>query len=294
MGAQNPVATLRSWQPEGVPRAVVIALHSHGDHHQAFEHWAGWFNARGIALYSYDQAGFGRRANAGRWPGHEQLEKELADTVDAIRKHYDVPLFLLGESLSAAVAINVASERPAGDIAGLILAAPAIREGIPMRLGWNLLIGSAATLAPGYVLEVNRDANDPRFYGPSARRLATDDLVHRRVRMEAYWGLIKLADRASERIRHIRQPALLMYGGNDTSVPAESIRRGVAHLRQVTDVRYHFYPEGIHLLLQSAMWRTYASDLEDWLEEQLRSTGSDALQGKQLAASPCMQTEPAQ
>jgi alpha-beta hydrolase superfamily lysophospholipase len=289
MAADQPAATLHSWQPDTVPRAVVIALHSHGDYHAAFNHVAPWFAERGIAVYSYDQAGFGKRANPGRWPGHEQLEQDLSASIDAIRKHYDVPLFLLGESLGGAVAINVASQRPRGDIDGLILAAPAIREGIPFRLGWNALIGTAATMAPGYTLRVERDADDPRFHGASARRLANDPHVHREVRMDAYWGLIKLADRASRRIRDVQQPTLLMYGGRDTSVPAESIRRGMRHVQENTDITYRYYPQGIHLLLQSAAWETYLTQIEHWLSEQLqpasvRATGAARVPLHQAAA----------
>ena len=37
----------------------------------------------------------------------------------------------------------VASRHPEIPLSGLILAAPAVREGIRLRYGWNVLIGSA-------------------------------------------------------------------------------------------------------------------------------------------------------
>src|SRR5690606_10037173 len=51
---------LRRWLPEaGGPQAVVLALHGYNDYSNAFDGAGRSLAARGIAVYAYDQRGFG-------------------------------------------------------------------------------------------------------------------------------------------------------------------------------------------------------------------------------------------
>lgn len=264
---------LKTWLPDTPPRAVILALHSFGDYSAAFDHVGPWFAQRGYALYAWDQRGFGAHDNAGEWPGGEILEQDLLRVIDTVRAQHNGPLFVLGESLGGAVAINVAARNPETGIDGLVLLAPAVREGIRLRYGWNLAINTATLFRPGYLLEVERRADDPRFRPASAQRLATDPHVLREVRMDAYRGLIRYADRASDIAPALRQPVLLMYGGEDNSVPAISIQRLRDHLGE--QASYRFYPEGPHLLLQGRQWEQVLTDSLNWLE-QSRATWAPA------------------
>ena len=255
----------RIWSAEGPPRAVLVALHSFGDHDDAFNLAAPALADAGYTVYAFDQAGFGDRTLLdGRWAGEQRLVADAADLVRrAARQHPDRPLYLLGESLGGAVAILVAARHPELPVDGLILAAPAVREGIRLRYGWNVLIATAATLAPGYKLNVSRPPDDPRLAPAAARRLADDPQVMRRVRLDAYWGLIKLADSASDAAPELTRPTLVLYGGEDTSVPAISIRRLNQHLGERGDYRY--FADGPHLLLQGRHWPAVVDAIEQWL-----------------------------
>jgi alpha-beta hydrolase superfamily lysophospholipase len=270
----NPLTTvpppiLRSWLPASKPKAIIIALHSFGDYSAAFNQLGPWFVEQGMALYSWDQRGFGANINAGKWPGQESLESDLVTRVEEIAKRHNAPLFILGESLGGAVAINVAARNPQLPIDGLILVAPAVREGIPARYGWNLAIAAAALVRPGYLLNVERDEDDPRFSPQAAQRLANDPLVQRNVRMDHYQGLIRYADRTSNIADTLNTPTLLLYGGDDNSVPAISIERLRKHLGAIGT--YHFYPSGPHLLLQGAQWHQVANDISQWISTRLHA-----------------------
>ena len=261
-----PPLELRAWDPPGQPKAVILALHSFGDYSAAFDLAAPDLAAAGYQVYGFDQAGFGIRTLAdGRWAGEARLVADAADTARRLaERHPDTPLFLLGESLGGAVAMLVASRHPEIPLSGLILAAPAVREGIRLRYGWNVLIASAATLAPGYRLEVERAPDDPHLAPAAAQRRASDPLVMHEVRMDAYWGLIQLADSASDEAGRITVPTLLLYGDLDTSVPAVGIQRLRDRLGAHGD--YQTFPRGPHLLLQGRHWPRVTAAIKRWTD----------------------------
>lgn len=258
-------ATIQHWPAQGEVRGVILGLHSFGDSSRAFALSGAALARSGYQVYSYDQAGFGKRTLDGRWAGEQTLVDEAADLTQVLACRHRQPVFLLGESLGGAVALLVASRQP-DSLAGVVLAAPAVREGIRLRYGWNALIASAATLAPGYRLTVDRQPDDPTLAPSSARRLAKDDSVMRRVRMDTYWGLIKLADSASDMATEVPVASLLLYGGEDGSVPAV----GIQHLRERLGPqnRYRFYPQGPHLLLQGRHWSNVTETIQLWLDTQ--------------------------
>ncbi len=255
--------TLRLCEPASRPEAVVLGLHSFGDYGAAFDALGPAFAEAGILVASYDQAGFGERQQQGRWAGETQLVTDAISQIQRLYDRYQRPVFLIGESLGGAVAILAALEAPQ-KVAGIILAGPAVREGIRFRYGWNAAIASAAFILPGYRLTVDRQPDDPSLSAASAQRLATDPRVIRDVRMDAYWGLIQIADSASDQAPSLQVPTLLLYGGNDNSVPKAGIHHLRDHLAGQGD--YRFYPDAPHLLLQSPQWPRIAEDIRQWIE----------------------------
>ena len=82
------------------PVAVVVAVHGFNDYSNAFRGLADPFNAAGIALYAYDQRGFGATVDAGLWAGTAALTADLRGVLMALRtRHPGVPVYVLGESM---------------------------------------------------------------------------------------------------------------------------------------------------------------------------------------------------
>jgi alpha-beta hydrolase superfamily lysophospholipase len=114
----------------GEPVAVVLALHGFDDYSNAFTMPARLWAARGIATYAYDQRGFGQAPGRGRWAGGRRLAADAITALGLLHRRYpDTPVYLLGESMGAAVAVLVAAGRTGlapPPLAGVILVSPAV------------------------------------------------------------------------------------------------------------------------------------------------------------------------
>ena len=60
---------IRAWLPDKKLDAVVLAVHGFNDYSNGFDAAGTYFARQGIAVYAYDQRGFGRSPGRGVWPG---------------------------------------------------------------------------------------------------------------------------------------------------------------------------------------------------------------------------------
>ena len=102
--ADGAVLPMTIWRPDGEPKAVILALHGFNDYAIGFADPAVEWVRDGIATYAYDQRGFGRTAQRGLWPGTETLVADLETALTLVSaRHPGVPVYVLGESMSAAL-----------------------------------------------------------------------------------------------------------------------------------------------------------------------------------------------
>ena len=262
---------LHHHEPQGTPRAVVLALHGFGDYSAAFQVLAEPFAAAGIALYAYDQRGFGATAQPGHWAGEARMVADARMVARLLRQRYpDIPLYLVGESMGGAVTLLALVEEPDLPVDGAVLMAPAIwaRETMPwyQRLGLRVL----ARIAPGLQVTGNaarrlgiRPTDDPEV----DRALSLDPLVQKRFRIQTLDGLARLMDAALEAAPRLPGPALLLYGDQDLISPA---RPFCALLERLPDPggqawRMALYPGGYHMLTRYTGAARTHQDLVAWL-----------------------------
>ncbi|MGB8182658.1 MAG: alpha/beta hydrolase, partial [Stellaceae bacterium] len=60
---------LQSWLPTGKPHAIVLYVHGFNDYSHGGAEPAKAMAMDGVATYAYDQRGFGRAPDHGRWAG---------------------------------------------------------------------------------------------------------------------------------------------------------------------------------------------------------------------------------
>ncbi len=285
-GAKLP---LRAWLPkQEPPRAVVLGLHGFGDHSgNAFEVPAPLLNARGVALYAYDQRGFGAAPHRGYWAGTPTLVSDAVAAARLVRaRHPGVPLFMMGESMGVAVLLVAATspEPPPAD--GYVLLAPAVRGRASMGafaaramdvLSWVIPAVAFYGSSPGFAPTDNDDAME---------RWSRDPLTLKQFRVDVLRGLVDLMDEAVAAAPRFRSPALILYGAKDKLVAGAPVRRMLRALPDEAPHRIAYYPDGHHLLLRDRNRAVVAEDIASWLlrPDAPLPSGADGAAARWLAA----------
>ncbi len=259
---------LRAWLPDAAPRALLLAVHGLNDYGRAFDGLGRRLAAAGIAVYAYDQRGFGASRDWGYWHGTDRLVGDLDEMKALLRRRYpDLPLYVLGESMGGAVALAGLGD---GAVApdGIVLVAPAVwsRDAMPFYQRWALafmahtfpaerLTGRGLKLQPTDNLEM-------------LRAWARDPLVIKATRVDVLYGVANLMDRATAAAPRLHGPVLLLYGGHDEIVPKTAMCRFLAALPAgdpALNLTLSLYPEGYHMLTRDLDAARVQDDIAGWI-----------------------------
>lgn len=259
---------LRSWQPAGPARFVVLALHGFGDH--GGNNWvegAPLLNAGGAILYAPDQRGFGYSPHRGFWAGTRSMVDDARQAAQLIAaRHPDLPLFLLGESMGGALAVLAAREP--GPIRGVILMAPAIIPRGMAPLFVPQILDAAASVAPSLGLIAGVGGITASDNAAALRRFGRDPLTLSTIRLDMARGMMDLMDEAAAALPDCcAVPVLMANGGHDQVVPIRHQRRVLAALPPRAGRRVFHYPAGFHLLLRDSVRDTVARDMLAWMAD---------------------------
>jgi alpha-beta hydrolase superfamily lysophospholipase len=262
-GTQLP---LHIWQANPHPRAVLLALHGMNDYANAFARPAAAWSQQGITSYAYDQRSFGGAPYRGLWPGADTLVQDAQHMTRLLRaRHPGVPLYLLGESMGAAV-VMLALRRPdLISVDGVILSAPAVWGGEGMNPIYRLSLWLGAHLVP-----------DRKFTGQSLKRWASDNIETLRglgrdplfikgTRVDALYGLTSLMGEAFAEADYPPVPMLVLYGARDEIVPSEPV---LAVLKRLPPHRAVFYREGCHMLMRDLQAERVWRDIRAWIDDK--------------------------
>jgi acylglycerol lipase len=281
-GAVLPV---RAWLPkEGSPKAVILALHGFNDYGNAFALPGRYFSEHGLALYAYDQRGFGNAPGRGAWAGMEVYAADAMEFTRQLRKRYgNTPVYLLGESMGGAIAmVAMASDQPP-DADGVILSAPAVWARDTMPWYQRALLTALANTLPsleltGEGLHIQASDNIEILRG-----LSRDPLVIKATRVDAIAGLADLMDTAQREAGRIKPPVLVLYGEKDQVIPKEPITLMLRKLPKGAETRIGFYEGGYHMLLRDLHADRIWNDIAAWIADRAKPLPSGAEQRGMLA-----------
>jgi acylglycerol lipase len=264
------VLPMRSWLPKGRPEAVVLALHGMNDYSRGFIGTGEYFKKKGVALYAYDQRGFGANKDVGVWGGEERLVRDAVLGLELLQKKYPhTPVYLMGESMGGSVAVLVAAQPMQNKPKGLILSSPALWPmPFPMRaIMWTLAHTIPDKKMTGSELKIMATNNLPVLW-----RMGKDPLVIKKTRVDAIYGLTNAMEKSYDEVSKVEIPTLLLYGDQDQVIPPHPVKSSVK--RFGGPVTFVNYPDGYHMLTRDIQGRQVMDDILAWIKNPAKPVPS--------------------
>lgn len=266
---------MRRWIPAAEPKAVMLAVHGFNDYSKAFDKVPGapgvgpFLAARGVAVYTYDQRGFGLSPHTGLWAGQDALVNDFADFAAVLkRQHPDIPLYALGESMGGAVVMTALARDNPPPVKAAVLASPAVWARSTMPLLYRVALWLGAHVAPGWTptgQSLGRQASDNI---EMLRDNGRDPLFIKATRIDAVYGLSDLMDAALTSSSEVKAPLLYLYGRNDQIIPRKPTK---AALKALTGGDANavpaFYDNGWHMILRDKDAAVVLNDVASYLSD---------------------------
>lgn len=254
-----------AWRAPGA-RASVLLAHGFAEYAERYvAHYNGIvpkLNAAGFDVFAFDLRGHGRSSGA---RGVTDMREAVADHRAARRALAGKPLFLFGHSLGGLVtAASVAED--GGDVAGVVLSAPALLISAPAHL--RAIAGVVSAFAPGARLAPPLDAEGLSRIPEEVAAYRSDPMISDpRVPAKTGATAIAVAERAWTLYPAWTAPVLVLHGEMDRATDPGGSKRFVPMV-QSADKRLVLYPEGRHELLNDLERDATLDLILTWLRER--------------------------
>jgi acylglycerol lipase len=267
----NTQLPLKVWLPSHEINGVMIAVHGFNDYSNFIKDSALFFNKHKLAIYSYDQRGFGETRTKGRWSGMQTLSNDLTILIKLVKEiHPDIPIYILGDSMGGAVTIVTMAKKDPPKVNGVILVAPAVWTRSEMPFYQRCLLWISAHTVPwkkvtGEFLEITASDNIEML-----KELGKDPLVIKETRIDAIYGLSNLMDEAYKNAKYFKSNSLILYGKKDEIIPQQPVMEFCKHLPLEVQGQQQMilYENGYHMLLRDLQAEIVMKDIVVWINEQ--------------------------
>lgn len=259
----------RTWEVQG-PEAAVLVVHGLFEHSRRYQELGEALAAFRFSTFALDLRGHG--ASEGR-RGHTQRFDVLLQDLDRFRREVQglvpagVPLFLLGHSMGALIALRYLEEYDA-PLAGAILTSPWLGTAYPAPR-WKVLLANVLThVLPALPFRLQLDPRDLSHDDERVADYREDPEIHSRITPRLFTemsGAIEMAFRRGDRIR---TPLLFLLAGEDTIVSTD---RSLAFARSlpVNGVTVDVLDGMRHEVLQERSRGEVVTEIRDWIGDHL-------------------------
>ncbi|KAK3499875.1 Alpha/Beta hydrolase protein [Neurospora hispaniola] len=264
----------KSWEPEGPIKAKLIFIHGFSDHINRYYGFFPSLAACGIAVYGFDQRGWGRSVKK---PADRGLtgptSRVIADMVAFIEPHLSdapgaPPVFIMGHSMGGGQVLTLACDEQYQDrivsrVRGWLLESPFIGFAPELKPGFIKVYGGrfASKIFPHRQM-VNQIPPEDLSRDPEVQKsIAADELLHNTGTLE---GLSGMLDRTDGLTRGTIRPV----GGENTKIKAIWLGHGSSDKATDYNASKRYYDRVIASTVKDRMFKRY----EGWFH-QLHADG---------------------
>lgn len=258
---------LRSWRPEGKPRAIVVICHGVNSHGGQYVWAAEQFVNSGYSVYALDLRGRGR--SEGERFYVEEVADYVSDVAGAVKiaksREPGLPVFVLGHSAGGVVSSVYMLENQA-ELAGFICESFAFQVPAP---GFALAaIKGLSHIAPRLpVLKLKNEdfSRDPK----AVEALNNDPLTAHEVQPAiTVAALVRADERLHDEFPLITLPVLIMHG----TVDKATVCQGSKFFYETVgskDKTLKLYEGHFHDLLNDIGKEDVISDITAWIDKHV-------------------------
>jgi acylglycerol lipase len=259
----------QAWLPETEARAVVVISHGVSEHSARYADVGQRLAGAGYAAYALDHRGHGRSEGKRVMVNADDVVADLRAFIDlTAARHPGKPVYLLGHSMGAAIAIACAV-RHQDALAGLLLSG-ALADPDAASPVTRALSRVLSKLTPSLgVCQVDASliSRDPEV----VRAYEQDPLVHHgKLPARTVAELTGAVGRFPEEVPALRLPILVMHGGED-SLTTIAGSRMVHDRASSSDKTLEIYDGLRHEILNEPEKERVISEMIEWLDA--RSAG---------------------
>ena len=293
----GPALDVRTWLPEGQPRAVVQLVHGISEHIDRYDAPARYLAGQGYLVVGHTHLGHGPKAEIKGFFARENGWQRLIDDVHALRErtqreHPGLPYFILGHSMGSFVVRCYLREHAEG-LAGCMLsgtghvAKSTAATGVIVS---SLLCLLGGEKKPSALIDKLGFSSSNKPFAPN--RTPFDWLTRDEAEVDRYIadpdcgfvftasgyrdlfrGLTRLADLAEMRKIPKELPILLFSGDRDpVGGMGDGVRKIAEEFREagLTDVTLKLYPGGRHESFNELNRDEVYADLAEWLNTHMK------------------------
>jgi alpha-beta hydrolase superfamily lysophospholipase len=262
---QSPRPVVVAWNA-GHPEAFMVAVHGFGLHKGSFEQFALAMQDRNVSTYSLDVRGFGGWASRhNKALDFEQTSEDLTALISSIRtEHPGKPIFLIGESMGGAIALDYSAQHPQ-QVDGVISSVPGSdrfnKFRTALKVGTSFILTGGNTVSLKHVL-VDRVFNDKQLQ----RNWQTDPDSKLSFRLGELLQLTKFMKHAELAAAHIDSlPILVVQGSRDRLVRPEANEKIFDELK-TSDKQLVQVENGEHLTFEDGQFDDkVVAQVQDWV-----------------------------
>jgi alpha-beta hydrolase superfamily lysophospholipase len=268
-GAGGIELSYQTWRSERETGAILGIVHGHGEHSGRYGNVVSALAPRGFAVYGFDHRGHGRsrgqRGHINSWKEYREDVRLFLRLIE--RSEPGRPVFLMGHSMGALVALDYLIHCPDGPRGAVISGAPI--EPVGVAKPYLVYISRAlSAIWPRFPLRLALDISALSRDAAAVKAYAADPLVHGR--FTARWGTESLA--AVKRVKAgaaaVNVPILVIHGGADRLNSPEGVERFFERMT-VADKSLRVYPDMYHELHNDIGHEAVTEDIAEWLAKRI-------------------------
>ena len=258
---------LRSWRPEGTPRAILVICHGVNSHGGQYTWPAEQFAATGLVVYALDLRGRGK--SEGERFFVETVDDYVSDLSGAIEiaKSRDpgLPLFLLGHSAGGVVS-GIYTLDNASKLAGFICESFAFQVPAPgFALAAIKALSHIAPRLPVLTLKNEDFSRDPAVVAA----LNADPLIAHEVQPAiTVASLVRADERLKVSFPTVELPVLILHGTADKATVCEG-SQFFYDTAGSKDKTLKLYEGHFHDLLADIGKEEVLADIQGWIDAHL-------------------------